>query len=181
MRVTPEHAGRSTPVGPNTQVRLHEHGVAGNPDFSAVVTADASVIGFDYGARRIGVAVGNRLSGARPLQVVGNGANGPEWRRIDALLREWRPQCLLVGLPLTLDGEEQRNSRAAREFAAELQKRYTLPTHMVDERLTSHDAARRFAERRAEGRARRKQAAKLDADAAALIIETWLLQAPARD
>lgn len=141
-----------------------------------MVGAEASVIGFDYGARRIGVAVGNRLSGARGLQVVANGANGPEWPRIDTLLRDWRPQCLLVGLPLTLDGGEQGNSRAARDFAAILQQRYGLSIHLVDERLTSHDAARRFAERRADGRARRKHAANLDADAAALIVETWLSQ-----
>ena len=137
----------------------------------------ATVLGFDYGARRIGVAVGNRLSGARALEVVGNGAQGPDFTRIDALLREWRPQALLVGLPLTMAGEEQRNSQAARAFAAELSQRYGLPGHLVDERLSSHEAAQRFAVRRASGQAKRKHAADLDAVAAEIIIENWFAHA----
>ena len=178
----PEHAGRSISIGSRTRTGFHERDIKRCPEYTAVVNTDAGVIGFDYGARRIGVAVGHRLSGARPLQVIANSANGPDWQRINTLVREWRPQCLLVGLPLTLEGDEQRNSRAARDFAASLQQRYALPTHLVDERLTSHDAARRFAERRAEGLARRKHATNLDADAAALIIETWLAQPhPVRD
>ena len=141
---------------------------------NAASRAIGTVIGFDYGARRIGVAVGNDLSGARALEVIGNGAQGPDWARIGALLREWRPQALLVGLPLTMDGEEQRNSRAARGFAAELHERYTLPAHLVDERLSSREAAQRFAARRARGEARRKHAQSLDALAAQVIVETWL-------
>jgi putative Holliday junction resolvase len=135
----------------------------------------AVVIGFDYGARRIGVAVGNRVSGsARALEVVGNGANGPDWARIAALLREWRPDALLVGLPLTLDAGEQANSQNSRAFAQALRERHALPVAMVDERLTSRAAAERFAERRASGAAKRKHAAKLDAIAAEIIVEQWL-------
>ena len=140
-------------------------------------TSLATVLGFDYGARRIGVAVGNRLSGARALEVIGNGTQGPDFVRIAALLREWRPQALLVGLPLTMAGEEQRNSQAARAFAAELSQRYGLPTHLVDERLSSHEAAQRFAVRRASGQAKRKHAADLDAVAAEIIIENWFTHA----
>jgi putative Holliday junction resolvase len=123
------------------------------------------------------VAVGNGLSGARALEVIGNGAQGPDWVRIAALLREWRPQALLVGLPLTMEGEEQRNSKAARAFAAELKQRYDLPAHLVDERLSSREASQRFAARRASGQARRKHAAGLDAVAAEIIVENWLAQA----
>ena len=142
-------------------------------DKSAAV-ATSTVLGFDYGARRIGVAVGNRLSGARALEVIGNGAQGPDWTRVGALLREWQPQLLLVGLPLTMDGAEQRNSQAARAFAAELTQRYGVPAQLVDERLSSHEAAQRFAARRASGQAKRKHAAALDAVAAEIIIENWL-------
>ena len=141
-------------------------------------TADSTVLGFDYGARRIGVAVGNRLSGARALEVIGNGAQGPDWARIGALLREWRPHLLLVGLPLMMDGAEQRNSHAARAFAAELTQRYAVPAQLVDERLSSHEASQRFAARRASGQARRKHAAALDAVAAEIIIENWVTQTP---
>ena len=132
-----------------------------------------TVIGFDYGARRIGVAVGNRLSGARALEVIGNGTQGPDWTRIGTLLREWQPQLLLVGLPLTMAGEEQRNSTAARAFAAELTQRYGTPAQLVDERLSSREAAQRFAARRASGQAKRKHAAALDAVAAEIIVENW--------
>ena len=140
-----------------------------------------TVLGFDYGARRIGVAVGNALSGARALAVVANGAHGPDWQRLDGLLRDWHPQALLVGLPLTMDGAEQNASRAARAFATALGARYQLPTHLVDERLSSVAAAQQFAERRASGQARRKHAESLDAIAAEIIIQTWLAQASSRE
>ena len=147
------------------------------PDFTIVsVTV---VVGFDYGARRIGVALGNRISSsARALDVVDNGSAGPDWQRVGALLREWRPDALLVGLPLTLDSGEQNASRAARAFAAELHARQRLPVALVDERLTSREAAQRFAARRASGDARRKDAANLDAIAAEVIVEQWLRANP---
>jgi putative holliday junction resolvase len=139
-----------------------------------------TVLGFDYGARRIGAAVGNGLTrSARALEVVANGSHGPDWPRLDLLLREWRPDALLVGLPLTMDGTEQQTSRAARAFAAALGERYGLPLYLVDERLSSHEAARRFADRRARGETRRKHAQALDAIAAEIIVETWL--SPALD
>jgi putative Holliday junction resolvase len=97
---------------------------------------------------------------------------------VDALLREWQPQILLVGLPLTMDGEEQKNSAAARSFAAQISARCKLPTQLVDERLSSREAAQRFAQRRAGGQARRKHAAALDAVAAEIIIEQWLCDHP---
>jgi putative Holliday junction resolvase len=133
------------------------------------------VMGFDYGARRIGVALGNAISrSARGVGVIANGDHGPDWPRLDALLREWSPQGLLVGLPLMIDGAEQENSRAARRFADELARRCGLPVQMVDERHSSREAAQRFARRRAGGSARRKDAAALDAVAAEIIVERWL-------
>jgi putative Holliday junction resolvase len=142
-------------------------------------TNTTTVLGFDYGARRIGVAVGNGLTrAARALEVVTNGAHGPDWLRLDTLLREWRPDALLVGLPLTMEGAEQQNSRAARAFAAALGERYRVPLHLVDERLSSMEAARRFADRRASGQSRRKDAHILDAVAAEIIVETWLTSEP---
>ena len=81
---------------------------------------------------------------------------------------------LLVGLPLTMDGEEQKNSAAARAFAAQLKERYNLPAAHVDERLSSVEAAQRFAQRRAGGSARRKHAQALDSIAAEVIVEQWL-------
>ncbi|MBS0382591.1 MAG: Holliday junction resolvase RuvX [Proteobacteria bacterium] len=135
------------------------------------------VLGFDYGARRIGVASGNRISqSARPLPVLRVHAGEPDWTRVDALLAEWQPEALIVGLPLTLDGGEQKITRSARAFADALTQRSGLPVHLADERHTSQEAARRFASQRAAGAARRRDAANLDSLAAAVILESWLTQ-----
>ncbi len=134
------------------------------------------LFGFDVGSRRTGMAIGNTLTGtARNLAVLGMDQGLPEWQRLDALQREWRPDALVVGLPLTLDGEEQPASRRARRFAEALQQRYQLPVHLVDERHSSQEAAQRFAAARAAGQRRRSHAEQLDADAAAVILERWLL------
>lgn len=135
------------------------------------------VLGFDYGARRIGVASGNRISqSARPLSVLMVKSGQPDWVRVDALLSEWQPEALVVGLPLTLDGGEQAITRGARAFADALGTRSKLPVHMVDERHTSQEAARRFAAQRAAGSARRRDAGNIDSLAAAVILESWLTQ-----
>jgi putative Holliday junction resolvase len=137
------------------------------------------VLGFDYGTRWIGVASGNRISlSARPLAALSARAGEPDWARIDALIAEWRPDALVVGLPLALDGGEQKTSRAARAFAQALGQRSGLPVHLADERHTSQEAARRFAEQRAAGSARRRDAANIDSLAAAVILEGWLEQTP---
>lgn len=133
------------------------------------------VFGFDYGSRLLGVAVGNRLTAsARGLAALPVRDAEPDWQRLDALRREWLPDTLVVGLPLTLDGGEQPTSRAARRFATRLNQRYALPVQLVDERHSSQEAARRFAGARAAGLRRRRDAAAIDAEAAAVILERWL-------
>jgi putative Holliday junction resolvase len=133
------------------------------------------VLGFDFGQRMLGVAVGNRLTAsARALAALPVRNGLPEWSRLDPLLDEWRPDTLVVGLPLTLDGDEQPISRAARRFASALGERYALPVQLSDERHTSQEAARRFAASRAAGLRRRRDAQTLDAVAAAVILEGWL-------
>lgn len=140
-----------------------------------VIRPDGTVLGFDVGARRIGVAVGNALTGgARAVAVVDVHAAGPDWAAVEKLLREWRPDGLVVGDPMTLDGGDQPIRKAARAFAQTLQERFRLPVVMVDERNSSQEAARRFAVARADGRRRRSDAENLDAVAAAVIVERWL-------
>ena len=136
--------------------------------------ADAIVLGFDVGARRIGVAVGSALGGARAVAVVDVREGGPDWTSIERLHREWRPAGLVVGDPMTLDGGDQPIRRRARAFAGELKARFRLPVVMVDERSSSVEAAQRFARDRAAGTRRRRDAATLDAAAAAVIVERWL-------
>ena len=135
----------------------------------------STVLGFDVGLRRIGVAIGSGYGGARALAVVDARADGPDWAAIDRLHRQWQPQGVIVGDPATLDGDDQPIRRHAHAFARTVKARYRLPVLLVDERSSSIEAARRFAADRAEGRKRRRDAANLDAAAAAVIVERWLL------
>ena len=112
-------------------------------------------------------------SGARALAVVAGHAAGPAWNRIEALRREWRPDGLVVGDPMGLDGGDQPVRKLAQAFARELRRRTGLPVVMVDERNSSQDAARRFAADRAEGKRKRRDAEVLDAVAAAVIVDRW--------
>lgn len=142
---------------------------------AATLRRDGTVLGFDVGARRIGVAVGSAFGhGARAVAVVDVHHGQPDWPAIDRLQREWRPDGFVVGDPMTLDGGDQPIRRFAHAFAAELRGRYRLPVVLVDERASSIEAAQRFAVDRAEGRRKRRDAAVLDAVAAAVIVERWL-------
>ncbi len=139
------------------------------------LSVDGTVLGFDVGSRRIGVAVGSAFGrGARALAVIDVHGQGPDWLAIDRLCKEWRPDGFVVGDPMTLDGGDQPIRTFAHELATHLEARYALPVVLVDERASSIEAARRFADDRSQGRRRRRDAALLDAVAAAVIVERWL-------
>jgi len=139
------------------------------------LSTDATVLGFDVGARRIGVAIGAGFGlGARALAVVDVHAEKIDWPAIEKLYREWRPAGFVVGDPMTLDGGDQPIRQRARAFARDLRERFRLPVAMIDERNSSQEAARRFAAERAEGRRKRRDADALDAVAAAVILDRWL-------
>lgn len=132
-------------------------------------------IGFDLGTRLTGVAVGESLTGnARPLTTLTMREGEPDWNALSTLITQWQPAALIVGLPLALDGSDQPMTRKARRFAAALGKRFAYPVHLCDERHTSQEASRRFAQARSAGNKRRHHAADLDAMAAAIILESWL-------
>jgi putative Holliday junction resolvase len=133
------------------------------------------ILAFDFGKRRIGVACGDTVSrAAAPLGAVSAGARGPQWGAIDALMHDWRPAVLVVGLPYNADGSEGAAATSARGFAAELGKRYALPVKLVDERYSSLEAGERLRGARESGM-RRRRVTKLDVDAAAacVILERW--------
>jgi putative Holliday junction resolvase len=137
--------------------------------------ADEVVLAFDYGERRIGVAVGQTASGtASPVGTLP--AHGqPDWTAVDRCLRDWAPDRVLVGLPYNMNGTETALTAACRAFAAELSSRSSLPVELVDERLTSSAATSELREARRSGaRARRVRREDIDANAARLILETWL-------
>lgn len=140
-----------------------------------LIRRDGTVLGFDVGARRIGVAVGSAFGhGARALAVIDVHGEQIDWQAVDRLQKEWRPDGMIVGDPLTLEGGDQPARVRAHAFARELRARYKLPVVLVDERASSIEAAQRFAIDRAEGRRKRRDAAALDAVAAAVIVERWL-------
>lgn len=98
-------------------------------------------LGFDYGKRHTGVAVGSRRSGAaQPLALLTARAGEPDWAEIGRLIAEWQPEALIVGQPLNMDGSPNPMTRAARAFGDALKARYNLPVFMVDERLSTRAA-----------------------------------------
>lgn len=133
------------------------------------------ILAFDYGAKRIGVAVGQTTTGtASPAGVIPV-AQGPDWAAIERGMREWTPARLLVGLPYNMDGSETVLTAACRAFGSELERRFGLPVEFVDERLTSAAATSDLREARRSGaRTRRVRREDIDANAARLILETWL-------
>jgi putative Holliday junction resolvase len=127
-----------------------------------------TLLGFDFGARKIGVAVGQTITrSATPLTTLRSKRDKPDWERIEELVREWRPSTAIVGLPHNMDDTEATIAPRARRFARQLEGRFGLEVHLVDERLTSIEARRQLG----------KDATSLevvDAMAAKLILETWL-------
>ncbi|MBK7517861.1 MAG: Holliday junction resolvase RuvX [Betaproteobacteria bacterium] len=135
------------------------------PPASPPAPRPLSFLSFDFGARRVGVACGNTLlRSASPLQTVA-ALGDARFEAIGRLVREWQPDALVVGVPFHPDGAPHDNTQRARRFARQLQGRFRLPVHEVDERYTTTEAL-------AAG------AADADAAAAALILDQFLRSLP---
>jgi len=131
-----------------------------------------TVLAFDFGEKRIGTAVGETASGmAHPLTTIHAADKQRRYAAITALINEWRPAQLVVGLPSHMDGTEHEISRLARKFAGELTRRFGLPVALVDERLTSAAAESSLGE---SGIARHKRKAMVDSVAAQHILQDYL-------
>ena len=129
------------------------------------------LLGFDFGAKRIGVAVGQELTRtARPLETLKSRDGGPDWAGISRLIEQWRPDALVLGLPLNLDGSDHEITRLARRFGNRLRGRYNLPVHTIDERLSSAEAEALLAEKG------RFDKSDVDKVAAQVILQSWLEQ-----
>ncbi len=133
-----------------------------------------TLLGFDFGMKRIGVAVGQTVTKtARPLGVVRATEGAPQWDVLAKLIDTWKPDALVVGIPLNMDGTEQRLTFAAKQFANLLEERFQLPVHGMDERLTSVEAKDRTFN---EGGYKALQNTQIDSVAAQLILQNWLDQ-----
>ncbi|OGS91549.1 MAG: Holliday junction DNA helicase RuvA [Gallionellales bacterium GWA2_60_18] len=129
------------------------------------------MLAFDFGTRRIGIAIGNTLlRQARPLSTIDDEKTEPRFARIAALIAEWRPVALVVGLPCNDDGTPHELTALCRRFANRLKGRFDLPTILVDERYTSHAASAALAEQGIRGR---KQKPMLDQYAAQQILQAY--------
>lgn len=140
-----------------------------------MASGGGTLLAFDYGRRRIGVAVGNTLTGsAQPLLTLDATEAGPDWGQIAALLDEWRPARLVVGVPYNTGPTGDEMAVAAQRFARRLHGRFNLPVDTVDEHLSSAKAHEQLKDERRAGR--RKAIAKKDIDsaAAAVILQDWL-------
>jgi putative holliday junction resolvase len=135
----------------------------------------ATVLAFDYGLKRIGIASGDTLTRtAAPRAAVPMHASGPDWPAIEREVAALSPALLVVGTPYNADGTSGSLTRAARAFAAELEIRFGLPVKRVDERWSSLEAATALRARRASGQRRRRvQRGDVDSAAAAVILERW--------
>lgn len=132
---------------------------------------EGSALAFDFGEQRIGVAVGEPEVGiTHPLCTIDTAVNDERFARIAALIAEWQPQALVVGLPTHADGTEHDMTRLARRFANRLKGRFALPVWLVDERHTSLVAESMLNETGLRGR---KQKPVLDQVAAQAILQTW--------
>jgi putative Holliday junction resolvase len=134
-----------------------------------------TVLGFDYGERRIGVAIGQRITGtATPLTTLTSKNQNPDWEAIGQLIREWQPEALVVGMPYHLDGSETVLSERIRRFCRQLEGRFRLPVYQIDERLSSAEAERYLKHQRQQGRKSRIDKREIDQLAAAIQLENWL-------
>jgi putative Holliday junction resolvase len=133
-----------------------------------------TILAFDFGLRRIGVAVGQQVThSASPLGVVYNHENGPDWDGIKKIVREWRPARLIVGMPSHADGSPSGISEAVSAFIGDLH-RFGLPVETVDERYSSVEAGAQLKKQRSEGLRGKIRKEMIDAGAAVLIAERWL-------
>lgn len=140
------------------------------------MSAPRLLLGFDYGTKQIGVAVGQAITGqARELCVLKAQNGVPDWNKVEALIKEWQPDAIVVGLPLNMDGTPSEMSERAEKFARRLHGRYQLPVHTHDERLTTFEAK---GQRLAQGQRGGYRDNPVDALAAALLLEGWLEQPP---
>lgn len=129
-------------------------------------------LGFDFGYKRIGVAVGQELTKtATPLSTLEAKLGVPDWDKVLQLIKQWRPKALVVGMPVCIDGTEQYTAPASRKFAKQLAKRFQLPVHLVDERLSTVEAKSYLFE---QGGYRKIKKTEVDSIASCVILEQWL-------
>jgi putative Holliday junction resolvase len=133
-----------------------------------------TVLGFDFGEQRIGVASGQTLTNSATPLITLNAVNQkPDWQAIEKLIVEWQPDALIVGIPTYLDGSESDMTRRAQRFSRQLEGRFKLPIYTVNESLTSFEAEQTLKKNKKIGQHNKQE---IDKMAAAIIVQSWLEQ-----
>lgn len=133
-----------------------------------------TVLGFDFGLKHIGVAVGQSITrSASPVTTLTARDGIPNWDDIQLLIERWKPQALIIGIPLHLDGTVQPMTYCARRFMNRLHVRFSLPVHAVDERLTSWEAKQRTSLKPSAHKQKRMEQ-ETHAFSAVILIEQWM-------
>ena len=142
-----------------------------NNDKTIQLSFTGTALGFDFGLKRIGVASGEHMLGiAHPLTTLNAESNDDRFNLIAELIEEWKPTTLVVGLPLSLEGEEHEVTLLSKKFARRLDGRFNLPVVMIDERLSSAEASQSLNEIGIKGR---QQKPMLDQIAAQVILQSY--------
>ena len=150
---------------------LNERLIDNEKVYDAAIVLASTVLAFDFGEQRIGVAVGEHLlASANPLTTIDNESNTIRFDVITALVKEWQPKLLVVGLPLSLNGTNNNVSQLCKKFARRLNGRFNLPVILVDERYSSVEASDMLNQSGIKGRA---QKAMLDQVAAQTILQSY--------
>jgi putative holliday junction resolvase len=137
-----------------------------------LATEPLTFIAFDFGMRKMGVAVGQNITmTATTLDALQMVKGVPNWNAISKLIEQWRPAGFVVGIPLNMDATSQPITSKARQFAAKLQEKFGLPVYEVDERLTTVAARQQLFEL---GGYRALQEISIDSFAAKIILEAWM-------
>lgn len=133
-----------------------------------------SVLGFDYGKKRIGIATGQTIThSATPCTTLNQVDGNPDWPAIETEIKQWKPQALIVGMPYHTDGSENKMTAAARHFCYELKKRFKLPVFEVNEALSSQQAEEILKQ---DIKINKQNKHEIDRIAAAIIVQRWLDQ-----
>jgi len=131
------------------------------------------VLGFDFGAKRIGVAVGQFITrSASPITILNSRGGIPDWKNIESLKNEWKANAFVVGMPYNMDGTEQEITKGAKKFGRQLEKMFKLPVYFVDERLTTKEAQWSLRENKEKKRLQNNK--NVDSLAAKIILESFL-------
>ncbi len=155
----------------NIKITGHGQLIDNEHIYDAKTVLASTVLSFDFGEQRIGVAVGEHvLANANPLTTIDNESNEIRFEAITKLVKEWQPKLLIVGLPLSLDGTETSVTQLCKKFARRLNGRFNIPVMLIDERYSSVEASDLLKQAGVKGRAQKEM---LDQVAAQTILQSY--------